>query len=102
MAKVIENKKGFKVIEISRRELVEKLSIYGALGICDFCNGTNNKGYYIAVLNHWYCPECYESWLKRAKYYTSDSAVENRNFEQYKQIFGINENGDRNENRLPE
>lgn len=52
MANIKDNKKGFKVIQISRKELVEELGQYGAIGICDYCNETASTGYYIAVLNH--------------------------------------------------
>jgi hypothetical protein len=40
MANIKDNKKGFKVIQISRKELVEELGQYGAIGICDYCNET--------------------------------------------------------------
>ena len=56
MANIKDNKKGFKVIQISRKELVEELGQYGAIGICDYCNETASTGYYIAVLNQWFCP----------------------------------------------
>ena len=59
MANIKDNKKGFKVIQISRKELVEELGQYGAIGICDYCNETASTGYYIAVLNQWFCPKCY-------------------------------------------
>lgn len=36
MANIKDNKKGFKVIQISRKELVEELGQYGAMGICDY------------------------------------------------------------------
>lgn len=49
MANIKDNKKGFKVIQISRKELVEELGQYGAIGICDYCNETASTGYYIAV-----------------------------------------------------
>ena len=32
MANIKDNKKGFKVIQISRKELVEELGQYGAMG----------------------------------------------------------------------
>ena len=57
MANIKDNKKGFKVIQISRKELVEELGQYGAIGICDYCNETASTGYYIAVLNQWFCPK---------------------------------------------
>lgn len=60
MAKIKENKKGFKIIEISRAELVGKLAEYGCIGICDNCNSTSITGYYIAVLNQWFCQKCFD------------------------------------------
>ena len=54
MANIKDNKKGFKVIQVSRNELMDKLGQYGAMGICDRCNGTASTGYYIAVLNQWF------------------------------------------------
>ncbi len=63
MANIKDNKKGFKVIQISRKELVEELGQYGAIGICDYCNETASTGYYIAVLNQWFCPKCYQAWV---------------------------------------
>lgn len=47
------------------------------IGICDFCNTPSSKGYYISVLNSWYCEDCYNEWV-------------DRNFEKYKDILGIN------------
>lgn len=55
MAKIVDNPKRFKVIELSRNELAK----IGGIGICDRCNGTSNAGYYVAVLNCWFCPKCY-------------------------------------------
>lgn len=65
MANIKDNKKGFKVIQISRKELVEELGQYGAIGICDYCNETASTGYYIAVLNQWFCPKCYQAVSSR-------------------------------------
>lgn len=76
MANIKDNKKGFKVIQISRKELVEELGQYGAIGICDYCNETASTGYYIAVLNQWFCPKCYQAWYHRATYYT-DTLIKN-------------------------
>ncbi len=86
MAKIVENNKGFKVIEISRIEMVSRL---GSFGICDSCNRTAANGYYVAVLNKWFCKECYNDWLSRAVNYPQDRAIENRNFEYYKKMFGL-------------
>lgn len=89
MAKIKENKKGFKVIQISRKELMDKLGMYGAMGICDRCNETTSTGYYIAVLNQWFCPKCYQDWYSSATYYPEDATVENKNSEFYKNMFGL-------------
>lgn len=51
MAKQIENEKGFLIIETTLSEMAS----IGSLGICDYCNNKTTKGYYIAVLNSWYC-----------------------------------------------
>lgn len=78
MAQIIENKKGFKVIELS---LTEVNSVFGGMGICDFCNKASFKHNYIAVLNSCYCPECYNRFEEEATYYAEDSKIENKNFE---------------------
>lgn len=89
MANIKENKRGFKVIQVSRSELMDKLGLYGARGVCDRCNGITSTGYYIAVLNQWFCPKCYQDWYHRAKRYPEDVAIENKNFEFYKNMFGL-------------
>ena len=38
MAKIVDNPKRFKEIELSRNELAK----IGGIGICDRCNGTSN------------------------------------------------------------
>ena len=57
MAKKIEFKK-FLIIECTAREMYVAC---GSPGICDFCGEPSAGGYYIAVLNHWYCPKCFET-----------------------------------------
>lgn len=89
MAQVKDNKKGFKVIQISRNELVEKLGEHGAMGICDHCGRTTQTGYYIAVLNRWFCSDCYITWNSYAKYYDEDKRIEEKNFNYFKSLFGI-------------
>lgn len=46
MAKIFENKKGFKVIEATRGEMMCALSEYGCVGICDSCGKSKESGYY--------------------------------------------------------
>lgn len=81
MAKVYENKKGFKVIQATRGEMICALSEYGCVGICDSCGSSNcQDGFYIAVFNRWYCSDCFHKWYARAKRYASDEYVENKNY----------------------
>lgn len=87
MAKVIESKKDFKLIECTRTEVAE---VFGGAGICDRCNETPGTGVYIAVLNSWYCPGCFEEWHKEAKNYPDDRKVEQSNFDHYKPLFDEN------------
>ena len=89
MAKIFENKKGFKVIEATRGEMMCALSEYGCVGICDSCGKSKPDGYYIAVLNCWYCKDCFNKWYMLAKYYPEDAEIENRNFELYRQILDV-------------
>lgn len=89
MAQIKDNKKGFKVIQISRSELVNKLGEYGGMGICDSCGKTAQTGYYIAVLNRWFCPHCYIEWNAYATYYDEDKKIEEKNFNYFKSLFGI-------------
>ena len=86
MAKLIENNKGFKVIEVSNLECVKMI---GGYAICDNCNEPFSKGYYVAVLNRIFCPKCYEELMSYAIYYPEDSRIENKNFEYMKSIFGL-------------
>lgn len=89
MATIIQTDKGFKIIRISHKEMIEKLGHLGSLGICDSCNGTDVNGYYIPVLNQWYCSDCYAKWHTSATYYPEDAVIEERNFNKYKLIFGL-------------
>lgn len=89
MAKIKENKKGFKIIEISRAELVGRLAEYGCIGICDNCNSTSITGYYIAVLNQWFCQKCFYEWYNKAVNYPEDRNIEEKNFEFYKKLFEL-------------
>lgn len=89
MAKVYENKKDFKVIQATRGEMMCALSEYGCAGNCDSCGSAQVDGFYIAVLNCWYCSDCFHEWYARAKRYPEDEVIENKNFELYKQVLGI-------------
>lgn len=86
MAKKVDNEKGFLVIEVSATECAE---VFGGLGICDSCNSFDLKGYYVAVLNCWYCQKCYKEWIERAKRYVEDIPFEQRQFDHYCKLFKI-------------
>lgn len=85
MAKIIENPKGFKVIEVSFKECTS----WGGFGICDNCNNAFNKAYYVAVLNRVFCEDCYLEWYLKATYYEEDREIEERNFQTYKRMLKI-------------
>lgn len=78
MAEIIENSKGFKVIKMSS---VEVSQVFGGMGICDSCNTAPKEGYYIAVLNYWYCKKCYKLFIANAHNYPEDREIESNNFE---------------------
>lgn len=82
MAELVQNKKGFKVLKMR----LDEVNRVGGLCICDFCNTASVEGYYISVLNMWYCPKCYDEWYLSAKYYKEDADVENRNFNRMKEM----------------
>lgn len=86
MAKIHQNDKGFKVIRTET--LTEALSL-GGIAICDSCNKASYTGYYIAVLNSWYCDNCYDEWYSTAKRYDEDSAIEERNFRYNCTVLGL-------------
>lgn len=86
MAKKVDNQKGFLVIEVSAAELSAQT---GGVGICDYCNTPAEKGYYIAVLNKWYCPKCYSEFCERSKRYDEDARIEKKNYERYAKMFGL-------------
>lgn len=90
MAKIYTNEKGFKVIEVTARELLK----IGCGDICDGCGEQQlDNGYYVAVLNQWFCPTCFENWYEDAYNYAqkgnADARVENKNFEYYKYMLGL-------------
>lgn len=90
MAKIIENEKGFKVIEISAEEMVK----IGCGNICDHCGQPHfGTGYYVAVLNRWFCPSCYNEWYEDAYNYANDEynpdwRIERKNFKQCIELLG--------------
>lgn len=85
--KKVENEKGFLILEVSRAVLLQALAENGAVGICDSCAQSTDTGYYIAVLNQWFCPKCYEEWMSRSVRYVADIPIEERRFRFYEVLF---------------
>ncbi|WP_036854703.1 hypothetical protein [Prevotella amnii] len=86
MASIVKNEKGFKVIRIDNDELQQA---FGSPGICDNCSEMPEEGYYIAVLNRWFCPVCYHEWIKHAIYYKEDKPIEERNYQYMTEMLEI-------------
>lgn len=59
---------------------------WGGFGICDECNQHSAEGYLVPVLNLWLCPKCFESWQKRAIYYSEDRSYEENKAQYYESI----------------
>lgn len=86
MAEIVENSKKFKVIKVTRSEIN---NAFGSLGICDACNCSAWTGYYIAVLNSWYCESDYNRFIEAATNYRDDHKSEEANFQHAKQLLKI-------------
>ena len=90
MAKQIDAGK-FLVIECTAGELMNAVGT--DICICDWCGRTylpSDKGCYIAVLNQWYCQECYNEWIEQVVWYPEDADVQRKNFEFYAPLLGVN------------
>ena len=86
MAHKHDNEKGFLVIKTE--SLIEALEL-GGMAICDSCNKASYTGYYIAVMNEWFCDKCFHDWYNGAKRYPEDMKIEERNYQRYAQIFNL-------------
>lgn len=84
-AKIVEFGK-FLIIECTNTEL---WIATGGVGVCDYCGRPSDRGYYIAVLNQWFCPDCFEKWKEGAVWYPDDARVEQKNFDFYAPRFGL-------------
>lgn len=86
MAQIVSNEKGFKVIHVETLDMW----VIGSPAKCDYCTtdmAPPDGGYYIAVLNKIYCPQCYKRWLAEARRHPQDAPIEDRNYNTYRQIF---------------
>lgn len=79
MAHQIQNQKGFLIIEMDWKDCV---NITDTWGLSDCCgqNTSEEKLYYIAVLDQYYCKPCYDAWLSGATRYKPDLEKERYNF----------------------
>lgn len=87
--------KGFKTIEITRSELLDKVE--GTLGVCDNCMGQAETGYYVAVLNRWLCPGCYRHFVNTCHRFPEDLRIEMRNYKRIKELFNVKEKEEENQ-----
>lgn len=82
MAIPVQNEKGFLIIQMN---LVEAFLVFdGGAGICDECGNAAAEGFYVAVLDWYMCPECFNKWIKRAVHYTEDYRFEKEMFSKTK------------------
>lgn len=88
MAEIFKNDKEFLILKTSAIEIIDYCDGYG---ICDSCNAIPKDGYYVAVLNYWICPTCFEEWIKTAKRYSEDIPYEKRHFDRICKFFSINQ-----------
>lgn len=79
MAKKWENDKNLLVIKMSWREYV---AITDSFGLCDCC-GTqdfSDGGYYVALVDDWYCSHCYNLYMSGAQRFSVDLEKERQNY----------------------
>lgn len=72
---IIKSRQGYKMIKLKAVDVVSKL---GGFGICDMCNESSLDGFYIGVLNRWYCVECKEDFEKNTQFYKEDLDFEEK------------------------
>ena len=87
MATQIQNDKRILVIEMTWREYVAAQDCWGW---CDLC-GTNDFsdnggiGYYIPMIDQWYCKSCWDKYYATATHYKVDMEKERQKFNEMKQ-----------------
>lgn len=97
MAKIIENEKGFRIIEMTADEAVNKCGFgFTEQGetvlIDDITNElleTHKPLRYIAVLNYLVSVESYEDWYKNAIHYPEDKKYEENHFNYIKNLLNL-------------
>ena len=61
--------KGYIVYKMSN---IDAIGIFNGFGICDDCSSSTRVGYYVPVLNHYMCEDCFNEWQKVCIYYEED------------------------------
>ena len=79
MAKKYENPKNHLVIKMSWREYV---AITDGFGFCSCCSTQDfdHCGYYVALVDDWYCPTCYDAYMSGAVRSSVDLEKERQNY----------------------
>lgn len=83
----VMNEQKFRVLKVYRAELGKATDNDSCC--CDSCLATPIYGYYIAVLNSWFCPKCFNHWLKNAVRYKEDIPIEEKNYQFYRNLLGF-------------
>lgn len=82
MAKVYQGQKPFKIIKVSALEAKLLWGVAINDQCCDRCNMKSPEhGFYIAVLNQWFCEKCFRKWYSSATFYEEDKYFETMNFD---------------------
>lgn len=81
------NEQSFRILKVYKKEL--EIATEQDRCCCDDCLATPEYGYYVAVLNRWLCPKCFNHWLKYAIRYKEDMPVEEKNYQFYKKLLNF-------------
>ena len=76
--KDFKSKQGYKVIKFLKLNPIEVFE--GGLSICDYCNTFGLEGYYIPVLNRYYCEKCFSDFESRTPFYEEDLVFEEQQY----------------------
>ena len=77
MARKIENDKKFYIIRMTVQEAIATMDCFGE---CNLCGDGCEYGYYIPVINQFYCETCYDAWYRTATRYKSEIYNETKRY----------------------
>lgn len=86
MANPVKNDKRFLIIEMTWREYVAAQDCWGWCCLCGTNDFSDNGGvgFYIPVINQWYCKNCYDQWYAGATHYRVDIEKERQSYNEMK------------------